>query len=122
MKLMAIQYYLHLRRNYNDYDDIGSLFFILLDITTTPLVVYSNLIHIYRLQFKRSILPWIFILVYNYYNGAEIIIGRVSGIFSMDGLIGAFIATLLIGGITGLLGSLSGFTFKQAFQDQLIKE
>ena len=72
--------------------------------------------------FICGFLPWIFILVYNYYNGAEIIIGRVSGIFSMDGLIGAFIATLLIGGITGLLGSLSGFTFKQAFQDQLIKE
>ena len=72
--------------------------------------------------FIFGFLPWIFILVYNYYNGAEIIIGRVSGFFSMDGLIGAFIATLLIGGITGLLGSLSGFTFKQAFQDQLIKE
>ena len=72
--------------------------------------------------FMCGFLPWISILVYNYYNGAELIIGRVSGIFSMDGLLGAFIATLLIGGITGLLGSLSGFTFKQAFKDQLIKE
>ena len=35
---------------------------------------------------------------------------------------GSFIATLLIGGITGLLGSLSAFTFKLAFKDQLIKE
>tara|TARA_S200000501_G_scaffold115147_1_gene108144 strand:+ start:41501 stop:41623 length:123 start_codon:yes stop_codon:yes gene_type:complete len=40
----------------------------------------------------------------------------------MDGLFGSFIATLLIGGITGLLGSLSAFTFKLAFKDQLIKE
>ena len=31
--------------------------------------------------FIFGFLPWIFILVYNYYNGAEIIIGRVSGIF-----------------------------------------
>ena len=72
--------------------------------------------------FACGALPWVFILVYNYYNGAEILISRVSGFFSMDGLIGAFIATLLIGGITGLLGSLSGFTFKKAFQNQLIKE
>ena len=72
--------------------------------------------------FVFGALPWVSILVYNYYNGAELLIGRVSGIISMDGLLGAFIATLLIGGITGLLGSLSAFTFKLAFKDQLIKE
>ena len=72
--------------------------------------------------FACGALPWISIIVYNYYNGAELLIGRVSGIISMDGLLGAFIATILIGGITGLLGSLSAFTFRLAFKDQLIKE
>ena len=72
--------------------------------------------------FACGALPWVSILVFNYYNGAELLIGRVSGIISMDGLLGAFIATILIGGITGLLGSLSAFTFRLAFKDQLIKE
>ena len=72
--------------------------------------------------FACGALPWVSILVFNYYNGAELLIGRVSGIISIDGLLGAFIATILIGGITGLLGSLSAFTFRLAFKDQLIKE
>ena len=72
--------------------------------------------------FACGALAWGSILIYNYYNGAELLIGRVSGIISMDGLLGAFMATVLVGGITGFLGSLSAFTFKLAFKDQLIKE
>ena len=72
--------------------------------------------------FVCGALPWVSILIYNYYNGAELLIGRVSGIISMDGLLGAFMATVVVGGITGCLGSLSAFTFKLAFKDQLIKE
>ena len=67
-------------------------------------------------------LPWVSILIYNYYTGAELLIHRVSGVIGMDGLTGALFATTTIGGAIGAMGALCSYTFKIAFKDQLIKE
>jgi len=72
--------------------------------------------------FLCGALPWISILIYKYYNGADLLIYRVSGIIGMDGLSGALLATLFIGGSVGAMGALCSYTFKVAFKDQLIRE
>lgn len=67
-------------------------------------------------------IPWVTILLYRYYSGAELLVHRVSGIIGMDGLSGALLATAIIGGAMGAMGALCSYTFKIAFKDQLIRE
>ena len=67
-------------------------------------------------------IPWVTILLYRYYSGAELLVHRVSGIIGMDGLSGALLTTAIIGGVMGAMGALCSYTFKIAFKDQLIRE
>ena len=67
-------------------------------------------------------LPWASILIYKYYTGAELLVHRVSGVVGMEGLTGALLSTIVIGGAVGAMGALCSYTFKVAFKDQLIKE
>ena len=39
----------------------------------------------------------------------------------MEGLIGALLATIVIGGLTAGMGALCSYLFKNAFKDQLTK-
>jgi len=67
-------------------------------------------------------LPWTLVLIYSYNSGVDLLIHRVSGIFGMDGITGAALVTIAVGGLIGSLGSLCSYTFTVAFKDQLIKE
>ncbi len=72
--------------------------------------------------FLCGALPWTLVLVYSYYSGMHILIHRVSGIFGMEGIMGAALATIAVGGLIGTLGALCSYTFTSAFKDQLISE
>jgi hypothetical protein len=67
-------------------------------------------------------LPWTLVLIYSYYSGVHLLIHRVSGIFGMEGLWGATLVTVTVGGIVGALGALCSYSFRIAFKDQLIRE
>ena len=71
--------------------------------------------------FLCGAIPWSTILIYKYLSGADILIGRVSGMLGMEGLIGALLATVVIGGLTAGMGALCSYLFKNAFKDQLTK-
>ena len=71
--------------------------------------------------FLCGAIPWTTILIYKYFSSADILIGRVSGMLGMEGLIGTLLATIAIGGLTGGMGALCSYLFKNAFKDQLTK-
>ena len=64
--------------------------------------------------------PWAVMFLYRYNFGADILINRVSSMLGVEHMSGALIATILVGGVCGALGSLCSYTFKKAFRDQLI--
>ena len=71
--------------------------------------------------FLCGAIPWTAMLIFKYYTGADLLIIRVSGMLGMEGLLGALLATVAIGGLTAAMGSLCSYTFKSAFKDQLTK-
>ena len=66
-------------------------------------------------------IPWTVAALYGYFNGAELLMSRVSAMIGFDSWIYALIASLIIGGVTGSLGGVTGYSFKNAFRDQLSK-
>lgn len=67
-------------------------------------------------------IPWTVSALYSYYNGAELLMTRVSGMLGFESWIYALLASLVIGGIAGSLGAISGYSFKKAFRNQLRSE
>ena len=67
-------------------------------------------------------LPWSIVLIYSYHSGMHLLIHRVSGIFGMEGIMGAALVTIAVGGLIGSLGALCSYTFTIAFKNQLIRE
>jgi hypothetical protein len=70
--------------------------------------------------FMCGTLPWLAMFIYKLYTGGELIITRVSSMIGFEHWAGAMIATIVIGGFCGLMGSLCAYSFKKAFRDQLI--
>ena len=64
---------------------------------------------------------WLIVNLHAYYSGAELLMTRVSGMLGYDGWVYSLLVSIIIGGIAGSLGSLSGYSFKRAFKDQLNK-
>ena len=69
--------------------------------------------------FLCGALPWLTIFIYRLYTGGELLITRVSSMIGFEHWIGAMIVTLIIGGFSGIMGSICAYTFKKAFKDQL---
>ena len=69
--------------------------------------------------FLCGALPWLTIFLYRLYTGGELLITRVSSMIGIEHWAGAMLATVIIGGVSGVLGSLCAYTFKRAFRDQL---
>ena len=69
--------------------------------------------------FLCGALPWLTIFIYKLYTGGELIITKVSSMIGFEHWSGAMIATIAIGGLCGLMGSLCAYSFKKAFKDQL---
>ena len=67
-------------------------------------------------------IPWTVASLYGYYNGAELLMTRVSGMLGFEGWIYALLVSLTIGGVAGSLGAVTGYSFKKAFKDQLSSE
>ena len=65
-------------------------------------------------------LPWVTMFLYRYNFGAELLVNRISAMIGVEHWSGALFATLMIGGICGILGSLCSYSFRKAFRDQLI--
>ena len=69
--------------------------------------------------FLCGALPWLTMFIYKLYTGGELLITRVSFMIGFEHWAGAMIATILIGGFCGLMGSVCAYSFKKAFKDQL---
>ena len=69
--------------------------------------------------FLCGALPWFTVFLYKFYTGGELLITKISSMIGFENWIGAMIITIIIGGLSGILGSLCSYTFKRAFKDQL---
>jgi len=66
--------------------------------------------------FLCGALPWLVMFIYKLNAGGELLITRVSSMIGFEHWAGAMIATIVIGGLSGLMGSLCAYTFKKAFK------